>query len=211
MKLKQLLASVIICAVSFTTKAQIGKGSVWLGGAIGYNSTKNNNNTSPDRKNQTFTATPGIGIAIKENTVAGVDLTFGHSKQENDESTGVPERKTNTYGIGVFVRRYVPVISRLYIFGQGRAGYSFTKSTDIIGSGERKTESWSTGLTFNPGVSFAVNNKIQLETGLNNLLYVQYSKSKNIINESNNFSAGVSLENGSTFYVGIRFLLNKKS
>lgn len=209
MKLKHLLAFIIFCAASFTTKAQIGKGSVWLGGAIGFNSSKNDNNTAPDSKKQSFTATPGIGIAIKDNTVAGVDITYGHSKQENDES-GITERKTNTYGLGVFVRRYVPVISRLYIFGQARAGYSFQKVDDIIGSGKSKTESWNTGLTFNPGVSFAVNNKIQLETGLNNLLYVQYSKSKNIVNESNNFSAGVSLENGSTFYVGVRILLNKK-
>jgi opacity protein-like surface antigen len=211
MKFKHLIASVIICAVSLSTKAQIGKGSVWLGGGIGYNSEKNDNITSIDSKTQSFNINPGIGIAVKDNTIVGVDLKYSHEKKENDPSVGAPERKTNTYGIGIFVRRYVPVINKLYIFGQGRAGYDFTKQTDKIASSTSKSESWSTGLNFTPGVSFAVNNKIHLESGFNSLFSINYGHTKSLTSKGNSFSAGVNLDNSSTFYIGIRFLINKKA
>lgn len=209
MKSKFLLSVLASLCLIVKTQAQITKGSLWLGGSASYNSAKNDNTGGNRTKNQTFIFNPGIGKAIKDNTIAGIDILYSNKKE--NVTNGIISREINSYGIGFFVRRYVPVINRLYIFGQGRAGFSFEETKDDYGSGKWKTEGWNTGLTFNPGVSFAVNNKLHLESGFNRLLYVQYSQTKNALSKNSSFSAGVNLDNSSSFYIGFRLLINKKS
>jgi hypothetical protein len=79
---------------------------------------------------------------------------------------------------------------------------------------ESKIRGWNTGIGFTPGISYAINKKLQLESGFNSLFHATYAKSKTTAgynkSSSDSFSAGVSLENQSTFYIGFRVLLNNK-
>jgi len=224
MKQRFLLSLVFVCTFMVTTRAQISKGAVWVGGSIGYNESKQEpfgSNASPVKSN-TFTINPAIGTVVKDNLVVGINLLYGHTKSEND---GTLETKSNTYGAGVFVRRYFPVISRLYIFGDANAAFSSTKTDRTMpnysnppASPTIKTtaKSWIGSVGITPGIAFAVSKKFQLETSLNNLLSVAYTSTKtsgpteNYNGKSHQFNAGVYADGKAQFNVGVRFLLNNK-
>jgi len=204
MKQKILLFAFFLCTFIVTTHAQqISKGSIWLGGNISYNQNKTDNENDPDTKTQSLSIAPAIGKAVSDNLVAGVRLSYLYNKFITDGNS-YDERQ---YGGSVFVRRYLPVISRLYVFGEGSVGASHYRG------GQMKGGSFTIALT--PGVSVGINKKLQLETGFNSLFNTYYMKRKPIagstISSITSFGAGVNLENQSTFYLGFRFLINNKA
>jgi hypothetical protein len=221
MNCKFLLSLVLVCTFIASAHAQIGKGSIWLGGSIGFSQSKSD--IGSNQKMESFNVSPAVGKAIKENLIAGVRLGYSKSTSKNTNS---PESyfnsTTENYGGGIFIRRYVPVVNRLYIFGEGTASYAASKQTrdELYSNIKVSTENkgWSTSLSFTPGVSYGISKKFQLETGFNSLFSMSYGKSKlKYLNApsgtkqtSEGFSAGISLENASTFYIGFRVLLNNK-
>jgi hypothetical protein len=222
MKQRFLLSLVFVCAFMVTTRAQISKGAVWVGGNIGYNESKlePSGTVIKPTKTNTFTISPAIGTVVKDNLVVGINLLYSHSKSENDGST--LESKTNSYGGGVFVRKYFPVISRLYIFGDANVSFTSTKNDRTLanyGNGNAvKTTSkgWIGSIGITPGIAFAVSKNFQLETSLNNLLGVAYTSSKTTgptdyyNGKLHQLTAGVYADGKAQFNIGCRFLLNNK-
>ncbi|MBO9199203.1 MULTISPECIES: autotransporter outer membrane beta-barrel domain-containing protein [Niastella] len=220
MKQRFLLILIFACAFMVSTKAQISKDAVWVGGSIGYNQTKSGTDT-PYTKSNSFHISPAIGLVVKDNLVVGISLTYGHGKIKNNGSE--LENKFNDYGAGIFVRKYIPIVNRLYIFGEASANYENIKSesTSAFGQNSRTkvvTKSSIGSLEVIPGISFAVTKKFLLETSLNNLLGVAYTKTeiknttspgntKPIITKANQFTAGISSGGKVEFNVGFRFLL----
>lgn len=215
MKQTVLLALVILFSFIGSVNAQIGKGSLWLGGGIGYSSSKSDNLT-PETKTTNFNVNPGIGTAVKDNLIVGIDVSYSNEVDKAPLYVGggsINEtKKYTTYGAGVFARQYVPIVNRLYIFGQARVYYLGGKQTDEYSTVNNKTENWSTGLSFYPGVSFALTKKLHLESGFNNLFNVSYGQSKNNGTvTAKNFAVGATTNNSSYFTVGFRLLINNKS
>ncbi|SEN65944.1 outer membrane beta-barrel protein [Niastella yeongjuensis] len=221
MKQKLLLSLVFVCAFMVTTRAQISKGAVWVGGSIGYSKGKSGVD-SPIFKSNNFNINPAIGMVVKDNLVVGISLLYNHGKSEYNGQT--TSEKTNTYGGGFFVRQYIPVVTRLYIFGEADAYFNSLKRNSIYGSvtngvSKLTNKIWTAGLSVTPGVSFAVTKKFHLETSFNNLLGIAYNKSESktelpagstsepTINKSNEFTAGVSTGGRVEFNVGCRFIL----
>jgi hypothetical protein len=223
MKQKFLLSLVLVCTFIVSGHAQIKKGGIWLGGSIGYSEQKTDyDGSTSDTKSRTFVISPAIGKVVKDNLVVGVSLSYYNSKTENNSSSSTIDQKGKSYGGGVFVRQYVPVINRLYIFGQGNANYSSIRinetQRDYYGIPTKyKSKGWSSGLGITPGVAVSITKNLLIESGFNNLFYVSYSKNKTSLDSpsapkttTSNFSAGVSLENQSAFYLGFRWLINNK-
>jgi len=224
MKQKFLLASVTVLLLSLTTKAQIGKGSVWLGGNIGYSSSRTSGSgtgpvNSPEAKTKSGWIAPAIGKAVKDNLIVGISLSY--QNVHYSDYAQYKKDNENYYGAGFFIRQYVPVLNRLYVFGQGNINFRYYKSEADLSDNyppntHTEDKGWNVGLGFQPGVSFAINKKLQLETGFNNLISVQYQDSKETSNyvdfgrKNKQFSAGLNLDNASSFYVGFRILLNNK-
>jgi len=219
---KSLLMIAFAFSLFTTAHAQIKRGGTWLGGSVGYSETKTDNpGTTQDPKNKTVGVYPAIGFVVKDNLIFGVGVNYSNTKYEN--TNGYNESKTKNYGGGVFLRQYVPIVNRLYIFGEANAFYRATRSNfstiDYYGNKTKyKTKGWNGNLTVSPGVSVAINKSLHLETGFSNLFYISYQKSKTSLDisapasetKSSTFSVGASLENASTFYVGFRFLINNK-
>ncbi|OQP48681.1 hypothetical protein A4D02_08230 [Niastella koreensis] len=203
-----------------TTRAQISKGAVWVGGSIGYNQTKQDPGIYNGKpyKTTTLTINPSIGTAVKDNLVVGIELLYNQIKTENDGNS--VKSKTNAYGGGVFVRKYFPVITRLYIFGDANAAYAATKNDRTLSTGTNpivvtaKGGITSVGIT--PGIAFAVSKKFMLETSLNNLFSVAYTSTKTTgptdyyKSKSSQFAAGVFADGKAQFNIGVRFLLGNK-
>src|SRR4051812_42541372 len=124
MKQRFLLALVFVCAFMVTTRAQISKGAIWVGGSFGYNHQGNGPDTSYTKTNYLNIA-PAVGLVVKDNLVVGISLLYGHGKTNTSNSGS--GTKSNDYGAGIFVRQYLPIVSRLYFFGQASANYTSSK------------------------------------------------------------------------------------
>lgn len=120
---------------------------------------------------------------------------------------------------GLFYRRYASLGKNFYLFGEGAVYYSHGKQINEALSFVSKStqKSNSVGLNLYPGVAFAVNRKIHLEVGLNNLLDFNYGSS-NIesissgttnTSKSSGFSFSTNVSTSAPLSVGFRFVLGK--
>lgn len=223
MKLKLLLSVFFVCTLLSTSYAQINKGTVWIGSNFSYARDK----AIPDQylmsgESRTVSILPSFGVAIKENMVLGIFGTYTNTFREQQLTSYYSKRDEKTYGGGLFVRRYVPVFKRFYLYGEGRLGYNKSKAkenwTNSSTSGTSNLKSWETGLTFTPGIAYGITHSIQLEAGFATLFDARYKSIKYSYepysfsnNKVKSFTAGVNLENVSAFYIGVHFLINRKA
>ena len=209
---KSLLFSVAAILFASMVNAQISKGSVFIGGQISGFSSKNNNG-SVTQKQSNFYISPAVGIAIKQNLIAGIDVTY--SRSINDYGSG--GNPVNTYGGGIFLRKYVPLSMRFNFFIQGRLGYSYDKRENGSGTNYTVAKTNNVGLSIYPGVAFALTKTLYVEAGFNNmalLSYYHYSYNQPNIpapvkNTSSNFTYNTSVSN-TNFSFGLRFIIPKK-
>ncbi|OQP64974.1 hypothetical protein A3860_19700 [Niastella vici] len=199
-----------------TAHAQINKGAVLTGTSIGYSQSKGNISSS-DLKSKSFAVSPAVGIAIKENLVAGIRFDYLKNTQKNVYgSNNTYDDEAKNYGGSLFIRRYVPLISRLYVFGEGSASYTNARETNTqayyTSTNERKIKGWSTGLHITPGISYGVCKKFLVEFGYNSLLNASYGKIKSTYNNTpeekqESFSGGISKDNNSMFFIAFQIIL----
>jgi hypothetical protein len=217
MKKITLLTSAFFCLLSFTASAQITKGSVLLGGGISGSKNKSENNNSQESTYSSFGISPAIGVAIKENTVVGLRLSYSHSKSEQPSGNIPLEQKQNGYSAGVFYRRYLGLSTKFYLFGEAAAYYYFNKQENTYPGSVSSQESKSAGLNFYPGVAYAVNKRIHLEVGLNNLVDLSYGSSttkstssgNTVTSKSSGLGFTTNVSASAPLTVGFRFVLGK--
>ena len=212
MKTKILLSFAIFFCASITTNAQVNDGRYWLGGNSGFYK----NQPSGESTNEVFNTNIQFGKVIKDNTVAGIILSFGYSNSL--------QYTMNQFGAGVFYRKYKPLAKDLYFFGEGDALYNYSKTTQNdfqIGSSGTRNSFNGGSLSFIPGISSSICKRMQMELAMPNLVSLSYGVSKNETTNTgtsavssqkiNNFSAGVTLNSNLlySFGIGFKFLLGK--
>lgn len=213
MKQRILLSLFFVCSLVASTRAQINKDAIWLGGQASFNqSSEKSLGSSTTNKTTGFSINPAIGKAIKENLVVGISAGYSHSKNKTGSATN---STFNSYGAGVFIRKYIPVISNLYLFGDARLFVNRGIEKGYPAAGLIKNKYWNIAISATPGIAYAVTKNIQIESGVNSLFSAVYQKrdSKQGLNEgkSSSFNSGILLDNGTPIYIGFRFLLNKKA
>jgi hypothetical protein len=213
MKQKFLLSLLFVCSLVVSTQAQINKGAIWLGGQASYNqSSEKSLGSSTTNKTTGFSINPAIGKAVKENLVVGISAGYWHSKNKTGSTTN---STSNSYGGGVFIRKYIPVITNLYLFGDARVHVSRGIEKGNSTSGNSKNKYWNIAISATPGIAYAVTQNIQIETGVNSLFAAVYqrrdSKQGTSEGKSSTFNSGILLDNNTPIYIGFRFLLNKKA
>jgi hypothetical protein len=213
MKRKILLFSIILFSFFTHLKAQFSKGSTLLGADFGLADVKDETGASK-QTDKSVNFYFSYGKAVKENLFVGGVLSTGFQNQEstNEQVT----RKYNMYGAGGFVRKYIPVIRRFYIYGQADllVSYYLTKSAyEIPVAINYTTKEWGLGLSAYPGVSYTLTKKFQLEAGFNNFFSITYTHNKqtnsnnNAVYKGGGFSIASNLNNLSYFNIGFRLLL----
>jgi hypothetical protein len=206
---KFLLLSSVFSLITFVTYAQINKGSVLLGG--GFSISKNKVEDANPKKDYTYISiSPVAGIAVKQNTVVGLQFNYANSK---DNAFYYQSYTVKNYGAEVFLRKYVTLGKGFYLFGQTGLGYSNYSSIYAHPTYEEGEKKWSVGIDLYPGVSYALNNKFHLELGLAQLVNLEYYKSKYSSQNPTEKRSGVNLNANassfSTFTVGFRVFLSK--
>jgi hypothetical protein len=218
---KLLLLSFLLTLLAFYSNAQIRKGSLYLGSSLNFNSKEQeSSNTSSEIK--AFYISPAIGIAVKENLIAGILINYGHQKTEQLNGSNGNTIKYENIGGGFFARRYFSVANKFFLFGQGDAMYNKHEFEQkfTIGGGTPfiSTEGWNAQLNFTPGLSYNLFRSLHLETSFGNFLGLSYQKETRtetgfgspLLTESKGFSLQSSLSNSNFLNVGLRFIIPKK-
>lgn len=220
----QLILATVLCSSASYLQAQISKGTSLLGGSIQFNSnnSESTNNGYKD-KNSLFRVSPTYGVFIKQNLAIGGELSYANINSTTSTSgnwgSQYEKRKENRYGASVFLRHYKNLgRSGFYLFLHDRLGAEISriKTKNVWDAPYRNSKGYNIGLSVSPGIAYAVTPKFHIETGLNNLLYVNYSNTKNeaeqssaIVSKSSNFNAGASIGESLEFTVGFRILFAK--
>lgn len=222
---KHFYSLLFFFSIVFTAGAQIKKGTILLGGDMNFSTSKN---TPGDATNgyvvkQTYAGlSPSFGKAIKENVIAGFDLSWAGSKTTQDQSASHVVSKSNSYGAGLFLRGYKTLGSGFSLFLQGRLGgyYSKGKNEDnTMPQNNTDNKSYTVNLGFYPGVAYLLGKRVQVEAGFQNLAVVGYSHSENtytipggngpLTSSGNNFSLSSGFSSSlNNFTAGVRLLLD---
>lgn len=215
--MRKILLLLIIIAFPFADNAigQISKGSIFLGGDVGAHTQKTKSDAVVTNKTTGIYVMPVFGKAIRENLVFGVNAGFSITDAKNPATNG--QQKTEGYNAGLFLRKYKNIgTSNFYVFIQGGVGANYQLQEQEGGyMTYDKAKRTTIGLTAYPGVSYAINKKFHLESGLNNLIMINYyhenheTGSPVTTYKTNGFSIASSLNNSSSLYLGFRVLIGK--
>ena len=208
---RKLLFVCTFTLLSFYLQAQIGKGSLMIGGQLGYSS----NNSQSTLQQEEFQSdhlvfTASLGKAMKENLFVGIELGTAFSKVEQ---TGNSQKSNYKVG-GVFIRKYFDIGKKFFIITQGNAGVGFSRNEYTTSTMFSENESYQISLSFAPGLSYAVNRKFHIETGFNSLMSAAYARVKithgsGVKSKQETFSVATNLNNLASLTIGLRFLIAK--
>jgi hypothetical protein len=218
--MKKIFLIIVTVSVIASANAQIKKGSIFLGGDISGSTQKTKRiNDAASYKQSGINISPVFGKAIKDNLILGANAGLGLYKNDNWNGSGNNKVKSTAYNAGIFLRKYKNIgTGGFYLFVQGGLNGSFYKQEqEEPASSWTETKRFSVGINAYPGISYAVTNKLHLETGFNNLLSLSYFNEKNesgnpvtTTYKTNGFSIASSLSNAtSSLYLGFRLLIGK--
>jgi hypothetical protein len=204
----------IVCAffiASTYSYAQIGKGSLMIGGQLGYSSNNSQSSLSQeDFQSDHLVFTASLGKAVKENLFIGIELGTAINKVEQTGNS----QKGNYKVAGVFIRKYFDIGKKFFIITQGNAGVGFSHNEYTTTTMFSENESYQISLSFAPGLSYALNRKFHIETGFNSLISAAYARGKithgsGVKSKQETFSVATNLNNLASLTIGLRFLLSK--
>jgi hypothetical protein len=228
---KKLLALAVGISVIQISQAQISKGSLFLGGSLGFGNFNNKSTqinpsgSSQENKNNSWAIRPQIGRAFGENKILGIFVEIGGQTTENIQGTVNQTQKSNFYGGGFFYRQYYPLGKRFFLHGEAALGVEFSKSTSRFVDGtvnrlQSDNKGTAIGLSIAPGISFAASRKLFLEASLNSVLSASYQSSKgtgynfqgnpSFNQESNGFGFTANANGFSNISIGLRWILPTK-
>jgi len=206
---KIVFFSFIFVIITCSLEAQINKGSLLLGGNVGFSTSKAKDTSL---QNNGVSVSPVVGIAVKENIVVGISFSYGQGK----DNLSLPNFKSErtSYGAGVFVRKYIPLGKGFYLFGEAGLSYQNYSSTYTYPSQATGLKVQTIGINLYPGVSYAISKKLQLEFGLPQLVTLGYSRTQQIVNaapiqKTNELYCSAAASSFSNFILGFRIFLPK--
>jgi hypothetical protein len=185
----------------YSAQAQISKGSILVGGSLGYANTNSETGSNEFRTNS-YSFRPSLGFVIKENRALGFNLLYAHSG-------GNATAGYNVYGGGVFYRLYHPLGKSFYLYGEGEVNGSYSKQGDIRQN--------SIGLSASPGIAYSLSKRFHLEMSLNDMFNVGYTSSRTVSDrtigppptKSSALNFGVNANPVSNLSLGFRIVLGK--
>lgn len=193
--------------------AQLKKGDILLGGNVSFGrSTSDPGSGSYPSSQTSYFLLPSIARAVKDDLLVGLNLTYSHSKGKTGSPVAISTQ--NIYGLGIFIRRYKTLGAGFALFAEGDLGGGYTLSNNYTEGGTKPpaNKSYTINAGFYPGIAYFISKHVQLETGLQNLAYIQYahSKSGQVPTEmkSSTFSVGSGLSQSlGSFVVGFKWVI----
>lgn len=186
-KTMKMAAVVLLASMASAASAQ-----VWVGGNFGYNHSETGfdsklglefGNTTTDN----FSIAPEIGYNINDDFAVALSLGYEHSDGE-----------ANTWSFNPDVRYHFTEVGKVRFFVDGGLIYSHSHFNGM------DTDINTFGFSFNPGISYALNDRLGLVAYLGELSYTHGSVDAEVGSYSNNnFFFGVT----NTLSLGVYFNL----
>ncbi|TDW49714.1 outer membrane protein with beta-barrel domain [Flavobacterium sp. 270] len=121
----------LIAAFAVCSFANAQKGSILVGGNIGYTS-ENTDYRIGEAKTSQFSFSPKVGYQFNDNWTVGGEFTVASSK--NDQ-LGAAEYKTNAFKLGAFLRYSMPLSQTFSVFADLGAGFQNQKDKTYNNNG----------------------------------------------------------------------------
>jgi hypothetical protein len=168
-----ILTLLTILFFSGLANAQFSKGNLLLGGTLSY-STSSNSSTVTENNAYGGFFNVNLGKAVNENSVFGINLTYGFNKY------AAIYNKTNYYSIGVFYRKYKSLGKDFYLSGEAAAGYNASNSYGTDNSGNQYLSGNTNGgfISFYPAIDYRISKKFFLEISMPSLFMLSYTSTK---------------------------------
>jgi hypothetical protein len=157
---------------------------------------------------------PGIGYFIAENLVLGLEGTYGRSRGKYSNSFSKTSRLiTNNFGIGLFVRKYVPLNDKISFYMEVNGGKNWEKPFGKNEAGEKFSPGKFRSMRVNGilGFQYLITKKLRFDFYSN---LIQYSSDKNMDLFGNKIvSEGhqLSLNLNSSFRIGLNVFFKAKN
>jgi opacity protein-like surface antigen len=220
--MKKLFLSLALVAAGVATQAQIGSGSLMLGGSLGFSSTGGGETkVTPGGGGASVTNdltgvtnwnfSPTIGYFLNDNLALGLRLGLGgRNRGQFTTIDGKTTENVSSFDLGVelFGRYYKELGSSFYFFVDGGLGFtsaSWTNKTqdglDKLKDGDKNSLS-TISLNVAPGVAFFPSEKWGIDLTLNRL--VGFNMNSNSIEAA---TGGAKSEKSTTdFGIGAGFM-----
>lgn len=182
---KIVITTLVLAGMAIGAKAQ--KGTLLVYGNAGLSTTKN----AADQKTTTLGIHPGVGYQFSDHWTAGVYFDYDHYKNADAS-------KSNSYGVGPFVRYAEPLGGIFSVYGQLQAGYAHSKNEVNVGGVTSKTTANGFETKFFPAIFINVKNNFGLNFDFGGIAF-NTSKVKGASSSSNSFDVNF----GKTINIGI--------
>jgi len=217
-----ILLPLLLC--SLTVFGQLEKGTFFLGGGVGFNSstsTTEGPHSLEETKISGFNFSPDAGYFFKDNWVIGlsIPLSWQSIKRDYDYSSGqastARQDNTSSYGVAPFFRKYFPVSEKLSFFGQAQAGYLCSSTEYIPNMNDTDVSTTLKSNIFNLeatlGLSYFPKNWLGVNLSISPLGYSYHAS--DLVNETKYEVKRHGLDFGidtSAIQLGVNFFLSKK-
>lgn len=153
----------VMAALAICSFANAQKGTILVGGNIGYTSDKSEFQNGEATASE-FSFSPRVGYQFHENWTVGGEFTVSSSNADN----GLIEEKYNAFKLGAFVRYSVPLSQTFSVFADMGAGFQNSKYKE-----------------YGPGNDFAKSKADGMYVGVTPALFINMKKGFGL-----NFSIG---------------------
>ncbi|MBB4800340.1 hypothetical protein HNP37_000379 [Flavobacterium nitrogenifigens] len=130
----------VIAALAICSFANAQKGTILVGGNIGYTSDKVEEQFG-ETTTSTFSFSPKVGYQFHENWTVGGEFTVASSNNDN----GTTELKANAFKLGAFVRYTKPLNQTFSVFADMGAGFQNLKNK-VYGPGNNYGKTKADGM-----------------------------------------------------------------
>jgi opacity protein-like surface antigen len=201
--MKKFFIVAALCAASFT----VANAQLFIAGSFNINTTggsyKSDGGDKIDSKStSSFTLTPRVGYFLNDKFAVGLGIGYTSQKETTPFFLNDDERKetTSMFVIAPFARYYFAKVNRFSFFGEGVLSLGFGSYENKVGNVINVDNSVTAiGFDITPGISYALTDKLELETSINlfNLGYSYASVKDNKDNKTvtNGFNFGVGTDN----------------
>lgn len=159
----------VMAALAFFGIANAQKGTILLGGNVGYNTGKTSFATS-ENKSDSFQFAPRVGYQVNDHWTFGIEGGIYSQKSENSNDLNPAadtENKTNGIQIGPFARYSMPLSETFSVFADLGAGYQTVKNDQTSFNGFFSTTTSDKGNGFYVGITPALFINMKKGFGLN--------------------------------------------
>jgi hypothetical protein len=211
MKTKSTLLLCLILMIAVISKAQINKGASALGGNIHFATGSSKGDNGFKENSTDVLISPSFMMFHSQNHAIGINLNFGYLKNSYFG------QKVNSYGAGVFLRQYKNLGKNFYVFAQEALNFDYSKNLYKVDSSnfiQVDNRTYQASFTVNPGISYDLSKKFQLELiFLNDLLSIEYlyTDARATSIKNHNFSIGSNLDISeiSTLNIGAKIFFGR--